>query len=173
MRISRKLLAQTIVGIGVLWITAGLAAAQSFQGGMRGAVKDAQGVIPGVTITLINEANGVSRDTISNSSGEYSFPALDPASYTIKAAVQGFKTFERKGIRVGTQQFITLDVTLEVGTVEESITVTADAPLIETSNASHGEVLDSQTIEALPSVGRNVFLMAVTVPTVQSSGDTH
>ena len=62
---------------------------------------------------------------------------------------------------------------LEVGTVEESITVTADAPLIETSNASHAEVLDAKTIENLPSIGRNVFLMAVTVPTVQSSGDTH
>jgi trimeric autotransporter adhesin len=173
MRISRQLLAQIILGVGVIWITAGLASAQSFQGGMRGSVKDTQGVIPGVTITLINEANGVTRDTVSNASGEYSFPALDPSSYTIKAAVQGFRTFDRRGIRIGTQQFVTLDITLEVGTVEESITVTADAPLIETSNASHAEVLDSKTIENLPSIGRNVFLMAVTVPTVQSSGDTH
>jgi hypothetical protein len=173
MRIARRMSATFLFSIGVIWITAGFAGAQSFQGGMRGAVKDAQGVIPGVTVTLTNEANGVSRDTISNASGEYSFPAVDPSSYTVKAAVQGFKTFERKGIRIGTQQFITLDIVLEVGTVEESITVTADAPLIETSNASHGEVLDSHTIESLPSVGRNVFLMAVTVPTVQSSGDTH
>ena len=173
MRIERPFLATVLASVCVVSFTAGIAHAQSFQGGMRGSVKDAQGVIPGVTVTLTNEANGVNRDTVSNQSGEYSFPALDPASYTIKAAVQGFKTFERKGIRVGTQQFITLDVTLEVGTVEESITVTADAPLIETSNASHGEVLDSKTIENLPSIGRNVFLMAVTVPTVQSSGDTH
>jgi hypothetical protein len=173
MRIERQLLATVIVSVCLSSATAGAAFAQSFQGGMRGAVKDAQGVIPGVTVTLTNEANGVSRDTISNASGEYSFPALDPSSYTIKAAVQGFKTFERKGLRIGTQQFVTLDIMLEVGTVEESITVTADAPLIETSNASHAEVLDAQTIESLPSVGRNVFLMAVTVPTVQSSGDTH
>jgi trimeric autotransporter adhesin len=173
MRIKRQVLAQTIVGLCVLWITAGLASAQSFQGGLRGSVKDTQGVIPGVTVTIINEANGVTRDTVSNASGEYSFPALDPSSYTIKAAVQGFRTFDRRGIRIGTQQFVTLDIVLEVGTVEESITVTADAPLIETSNASHAEVLDSKTIESLPTIGRNVFLMAVTVPTVQSSGDTH
>jgi hypothetical protein len=173
MRITRQLLAKFLFGMGWLCLTAGLVSAQSFQGGMRGAVKDAQGVIPGVTVTLTNEANGVSRDTVSNASGEYSFPALDPSSYTIKAAVQGFKTFERRGLRIGTQQFVTLDITLEVGTVEESITVTADAPLIETSNASHAEVLDAKTIETLPSIGRNVFLMAVTVPTVQSSGDTH
>ena len=139
MRISRQFLVITIVGICVSLFTAGLAHAQSFQGGLRGSVKDAQGVIPGVAITLTNEANGVTRDTISNASGEYSFPAIDPSTYTVKAAVQGFKTFDRKGIRIGTQQFITLDIVLEVGTVEESITVTADAPLIETSNASHGK----------------------------------
>jgi hypothetical protein len=157
----------------VFLMTTGPANAQSFQGGIRGAVKDNQGVIPGVTVTLVNEANGVSRDTVTNASGEYSFPALDASSYTIKAGVQGFKTFERRGIRVGTQQFLTLDIALEVGTVQETITVTADAPLIETSNASHADVLDAKMLETLPSVGRNVFLMAVTVPTVQSSGDTH
>jgi len=135
MRIKRQLLAQTFVGLCVLWITAGVVSAQSFQGGLRGAVKDAQGVIPGVTVTLTNEDNGVVRDTISNASGEYSFPAVDPGNYHMKATVQGFKTFERKGVRIGAQQFITLDITLEVGQLEESITVTADAPLIETSNA--------------------------------------
>jgi hypothetical protein len=147
--------------------------AQTFQGGLRGAVKDAQGVIPGVTVTLSNEATGVSRDTVTNDAGEYSFPALDPANYTVKAAITGFKTFERRGIRIATQTFVTLDIVMEVGTLEETITVTADAPLIETSNASHADVLDAKTLEMLPSVGRNVFLMAVTVPTVQSSGDTH
>jgi hypothetical protein len=149
------------------------ASAQTFQGGMRGAVKDAQGVIPGATLTLTNEGTGVSRDTVTNDSGEYSFPAVDPGTYTVKAAVTGFKTFERKGIRIATQTFVTLDVTMEVGTLQETITVTADAPLIETSNASHADVLDAKTLETLPSVGGNIFLMAVTVPTVQSSGDTH
>ena len=173
MRNSRWLLTTALVGLVMALSTAGVAYGQSFQGGMRGAVKDAQGVIPGVTVTLTNDATGVSRDTVSNDSGEYSFPALDPSTYSIKASVQGFKTFERRGIRIGAQQFVTLDITLEVGTVAETITVTADAPLIETSNASHSEVIDSKTLEALPSVGRNVFLMAVTVPTVQSSGDTH
>jgi trimeric autotransporter adhesin len=149
------------------------AGAQTFQGGLRGAIKDAQGVIPGATVSLINEATNVSRDTVSNDSGEYSFPAIDPGTYTVKAAVQGFKTFERRGIRIATQTFVTLDVVLEVGTLTETITVTADAPLIETSNASHADVLDAKTLEMLPSAGGNIFLMSVTVPTVQSSGDTH
>lgn len=172
MRTLLHLVTCVVVGT-VLLASAADANGQSYQGGLRGAVKDSQGIIPGVTVTLTNEATGVSRDTVSNDSGEFSFPALDAGNYTIKATVQGFKTFDRRGIRVGTQQFITLDITLEVGTVEETITVTADAPLIETSNASHADVLDAKTLETLPSVGRNVFLMAVTVPTVQSSGDTH
>jgi hypothetical protein len=170
----RRLGVETSVIIGAVVLgSAALAAAQSFQGGVRGAVKDNQGVVPAVTVTMTNEATGVSRDTATNNSGEYSFPAVDPGTYTIKAAVQGFKTFERQGVRIGTQQFVTLDITLEVGAIEETITVTAAAPLIETSNASTGEVLDAKTLESLPSVGRNVFLMATTVPTVQSSGDTH
>jgi trimeric autotransporter adhesin len=162
-----------LVFAAMLAVTTTSASAQTFQGGLRGAIKDAQGVIPGATVTLINEATNVSRDTVSNASGEYSFPAVDPGTYMVKAAVQGFKTFERRGIRIATQTFVTLDIVLEVGTLAETITVTADAPLIETSNASHADVLDAKTLETLPSVGRNVFLMAVTVPTVQSTGDTH
>jgi hypothetical protein len=172
MRKLLQVVSSLMVGVWLLG-SAVEANGQTFQGGLRGAIKDAQGVIPGVTVTLTNEALGVSRDTVTNDAGEYSFPALDPGSYAVKAAVTGFKTFERKGIRIATQTFVTLDITMEVGTLEETITVTADAPLIETSNASHADVLDAQTLETLPSVGRNVFLMAVTVPTVQSSGDTH
>ena len=69
-------------------------------------VKDAQGVIPGVTVTMVNEANGVSRETVTNGVGEYSFPAVEPGTYTVKASVQGFKTFERKGVPISTQQFV-------------------------------------------------------------------
>src|SRR5688500_20411249 len=126
MRIERQFFKTVTVGAFAAVCMAGIAHAQSFQGGMRGAVRDSQGVIPGVTITLTNDANGVSRDTISNASGEYSFPAVEPSTYSIKAGVQGFKTFERRGVRIGAQQFITLDITLEVGTVSETITVTAD-----------------------------------------------
>jgi hypothetical protein len=74
--------------------------AQSFQGGLRGVVKDPQGVIPGATVTLVNDQNGVSRETVTNGVGEYSFPAIEPANYTVRASVQGFKTFERKGVRI-------------------------------------------------------------------------
>lgn len=147
--------------------------AQSSQGGLRGTVKDSQGVIPGVAVTLVNQATGVSRETVTNTSGEYSFPAVEPAVYTVNVAVQGFKSFERQGVRISTQQFIALDVELEVGAIEETITVTADVPLIETTSASTGGVIDAQVLESVPTAGRSVFLMATLEPTVQTSGNAH
>jgi hypothetical protein len=120
--------------------------AQSFQGRLRGVVKDAQGVIPGVSVTLTNESNGVTRDTVSNGVGEYSFPAVDPGNYTVKASVQGYKTFERKGVRVGTQDAVGLEIALEIGALEETITVTGESPIIDTMNASTGDVLDTKTL---------------------------
>ncbi len=156
----------------VILSAAGLAA-QSSTGGMRGTVKDAQGVIPGATVTLVNDANGTSRETVTNESGEYSFPALDPGTYSTRVAVPGFRTFERKGLRVNTQANLGLDITLEVGSLEETITVTADSPLIETTNASTGGVVDAKTLESIPTAGRSVFLMATLEPTVQSTENAH
>ena len=144
---------------------------QGFQGGIRGAVRDPGGVVPGAEVVVTNENTGASRTVSTNESGEYNFPNLDPGNYTLKASLQGYKTFEQRGLRVGTQQFLTLDVTLEVGQLQETITVTGQAPLIETSNASTGEVLDAQELATLPSPGRAAFLIGVTVPTVIATGD--
>lgn len=161
-----------LAAVLVVLSAAGLAA-QSSTGGMRGTVKDSQGVIPGATVALVNEANGTSRETVTNEAGVYSFPALDPATYSVKVAVPGFRTFERKGVRVNTQANVGLDITLEVGSLEETITVTADAPLIETTNASTGGVVDQKTLESIPTAGRSVFLMATLEPTVQSTENAH
>jgi hypothetical protein len=150
---------------------AGAAYAQTFTGGLRGAVRDPGGVVPGAVVELINESTNVSRDTRSNEQGEFSFAAVPPGTYTLKVSLPGFKTYESKGVRIAAQQFITLDVVLEVGAIAEVVTVTAQAPLIETSNASTGAVIDAAQLETLPSGGRSAFLFAVTVPTVIASGD--
>jgi len=160
--------------LAVLLMSAPSAAlAQSAQGGLRGTVKDAQSPIPGVTVTMVSETNGVTRDTATNGVGEYSFPAVEPGTYTVRVALQGFKTFERKGVIINTQSFMGLDVILEIGTLEESITVTGQSPLIETTNASTGGVIDSQALETIPTPGRSVYLMANLEPTVQTSSNAH
>ena len=146
---------------------------QGFQGGLRGAVRDAGGaLVPGVEVVLTNEATSLSRTTVTNDSGEYSFAALDPGSYRLHASLAGFKAIDQTGIRIGTQQFVTLDLKLEVGAVAETVAVTAEVPLVETSNASTGTVLDTLSLQTLPAPGRNAFMIGVTVPTVIPSGDT-
>ena len=145
--------------------------AQQFTGGVRGAVRDANGVIPGVAVTLTNEATNITRDTVTNDVGQYNFPAVTPGVYTLKTSLTGYKSHESKGLNVATQQFITLDVVLEVGALEESITVTGQSPLIDTSTASTGGVLDREALESLPAPGRNAFLIGITVPTVMTAGD--
>src|SRR5215813_6515103 len=148
-----------------------VAGAQQFTGGVRGEVRDQNGVIPGVTVSLINEATNISREVVTNAVGQYNFPAVAPGTYTVKTQLTGYKTYESKGLVVGTQQFITLDVTLQIGALEESITVTGQSPLIDTSTASTGGVLDKATLEALPAPGRNAFLIGITVPTFTPVGD--
>jgi hypothetical protein len=160
--------------IGCLLLVLAAAAsvsAQQFTGGVRGSVSDPNGVIPGATVTLTNEGTNVSRETVTNEVGQYNFPAVPPGTYTLRAQITGYKRFESKGLVVGTQQFITLDVKLEVGAIEESITVTGQSPLIDTSTASTGGNLDRQTLETLPAPGRNAFLIGITVPTVMPVGD--
>jgi trimeric autotransporter adhesin len=169
---SRSVAVALIATVGLV-VSASQVRAQTFQGGLRGTVKDAQGVVPAATVVLINEETKVARETVSNAAGEYSFPAVAPGTYTVRANIAGFKTFELKGVRIGTQQFVSLDVALEVGTISETVTVTGQSPVIETGNASTGETLEKKVLESLPTVGRNVFLMANMVPTMVTSGDTH
>src|SRR3989442_10321621 len=103
--------------------------AQQFTGGVRGAVRDANGVIPGVTVTLTNEATNISREVVTNEVGQYNFPAVPPGTYSLNAPLTGYKSFARQRLAVPTPQFITLDGTLDLGAIEEDITVTGHSPL--------------------------------------------
>lgn len=147
--------------------------AQTFQGGVRGTLKDSQGIIPGATVVLSNPSTGFTRETITNTVGEYAFPAIDPSTYTLKVDVPGFRPYINANVRIGTQQFLSVDVVLEVGGLEENITVTGAAPLIDTSSASQASTLDANDFKELPSEGRSVFLMATLTPTVVASANAH
>jgi trimeric autotransporter adhesin len=158
----------------VLIVLAGtmLAAGQGFQGGLRGGVTDSAGaVVPGAVLTITNEGTNATRSTITNEAGQYVFGALIPGTYKIKTELPGFKVFEQTGVMIGTQEFLIVDIRLEVGAVTESVSVVADVPLIETSNPSNGQLLPSTDLVTLPNPGRNAFIMAQTVPTVIPVGD--
>jgi hypothetical protein len=146
--------------------------AQGFQGGVRGIVRDAGGaIIPGVDVSLINEGTNVARETITNEIGQYNFSLVAPGTYRVRASLQGFRTYERSGINIGTQQFVVVDIDLEVGAITEEVEVVADAPLVETANANTGGSLPSPILKELPNTGRNPFLMALTVPNVVHTGN--
>ncbi len=163
--------ATLMLGALLVVAAAGSVFGQGFQGGLRGSVKDSGGVIPGVEVTLTNEQTNIKRSTVTNERGEFVFANVDPGNYAVKATLQGYKTVDRGAIRIGTQQFLTLDLTMEVGAITENVTVTGQAPLIDTSNASTGTTLDSQALQTLPSPGRNAFMIGASVPTVVPSGD--
>ncbi|HEX4135106.1 MAG TPA: carboxypeptidase-like regulatory domain-containing protein [Bryobacteraceae bacterium] len=150
-----KLVISTIL-FAVLFSTA--AFGQSFQGSLRGRVLDPNGAgTPTAKITLTDEATSVPRTTVSDEKGEYDFAALTPATYTVTVEAAGFKKLERKGVVILTQINSTLDVTLEIGQVSEQVNVTAEAPALQTADASTGQLIQNQQITDLPLLGRNPF----------------
>ena len=147
---------------------------QTYQGGIRGVVQDPGGaIIADAKVALVNQGTNVSRSTLSNAQGEFSFTAVDPAAYMLVVEAPGFKKFEHKDIVIGTQEFLTVDTKLEVGAVSESIQVNEEVPLIEASNASQGQVIDSQKLTDLPNLGRNPFMMSKLAQNVVPVGDPH
>jgi hypothetical protein len=153
-------------------LAASTASAQSIYGGVRGIVSDAQGsVVAGAKVTLMDEATSSSRAAVTNGTGEFNFASVTPSAYTVTAENAGFKRIERKGVTVATQQVATVDLTLELGNVTESVMVTAEAPLLEASTASQGQVVDRQKLIDLPNLGRNPFMMSRLATTVQQVGN--
>ena len=146
--------------------------AQSYYGSVRGVVTDPSGAsIAGAHVTLTNEGTGQARSTLASSAGQYLFSDVVPAGYTLQVESVGFKKFERKGLTVATQQEVTADLKLEVGAITESVEVTEAAPMVETSNASQGQVVNNQQVTDLPNMGRNPFLLSKLVNTVQNVGN--
>src|SRR5580692_5244864 len=150
---------------GVLMLSLGFAGqptfAQSYYGVIRGLVVDQnQGAVATAKVTMVNEGTAEQRTSTTNSKGEYDFNEVVPATYTVTCEAPGFKRFERRGVVVATQAQVTVDVKLEVGQVTESVQVTELVPLVESSNASQGQVLDNQKLSDLPNLGRNPFMMS-------------
>ena len=138
--------------------------AQTFQGGVRGIVADHTGAaMPDAMVTLVNEATGERRQTLSNSAGEYTFTAVLPATYTVRAEAPSFKRFEQTGVVVATQGFPTVDIKLQLGDVTQTVNVSGEVSLVEAANASTGQVVDKQKLDELPNMGRNPFYQTVKI----------
>ncbi len=134
---------------------------QSYYGGVRGGVYDQNGgALQGAKVSLIDTATNAQRSVLTETTGEYVFSEVVPGTYMLVAEAPGFKKFEQKGVIIGTQQQLSVDLKLQIGAVTESIEVTESVSLVEASNASQGQVIDNQKLTDLPNLGRNPFMMS-------------
>ena len=124
---------------------------------ISGSVRDQSGaVLPGVEITATQTSTGVIRTTISNETGAYVLPSLALGPYRLEASLPGFRTFVQTGIVLQVNTKPVINVTLEVGQVNEEVEVKANASLVETRSVSVGQVMETERIAELPLNGRNV-----------------
>jgi hypothetical protein len=149
----------------------GIAAAQQGTSEVRGRVVDAQGsAMPGVTVTVRNQDTGMVRETSSGDSGAFIATALVPGRYEVTAALQGFKKFSRRDLQLEVGRTASIDVTMEVGGMEETLTVTAESPLVDVTSKEIGGNITSETLVQLPSVNGNfigfIGLLPGIVPTI-------
>ena len=143
-------------------------------GQINGVVTDSSGgVVPGATVTAVEQQTGLSRDTVSAANGLYTFPSLRPTLYEIRAVLTGFRTIRRTGIELLANQNLTVNVTLELGELSETVSVAGKAANVDLTTATISEVVDHARIVELPLNGRDAAKLTTLVAgTVISSVST-
>src|SRR5438874_3187681 len=168
-------LATWTIGLAIALTGAHPASAQVLYGSIVGNVVDQNGaVIPGAAVLATNQGTGVAASTTTNGVGEYNFVTLQAGTYTIKVAAAGFKTFERRDLRVEANNITRTDVKLEVGSTEQSVTVTGEAPEFQTDRAETRANVSSLELQNLPvPLGRNYQQLFRTLPGVAPPSNSH
>lgn len=165
-----SVLRRSAVGL-VLALSMGLtsaAFAADVNGRIRGTVTDPQNaVLPGITVTAINQATGVKFNTKTNADGSYLFGELPIGTYTITVAAPGFKSFKATGIVINIDQEYVESVHLNLGETTETLEVAADAVQVNTTDMQLNNVVTSSQMEELPLIGRNFTQLELTLPGVQ------
>ena len=152
-------------------LTTAPALAQSFYGSLLGVVRDDQGgVLPGATVVLTSMATGERREAISSEDGSARFVNLVPGSYRLEVELSGFQRWVREGITVNVQTTPRIEATLSLGSISETLTVTGEAPLLQTQSASVATVVGSRPVQELPLNGRNVLNLISLAPSVVPQG---
>ncbi|HYW40084.1 MAG TPA: carboxypeptidase regulatory-like domain-containing protein [Terriglobales bacterium] len=159
-----------LIVLSLCLICSALLSAQGTGGRILGRVADSSGaVLAGVKVTLTNQATSVSTDTSTNSSGDYGFPQVPVGTYTLAFDLTGFKTNVQKGIVVDLNQVITLNTALQIGETKETVEVTSEAPLVDTTSTQLGAVMDSRQVANLPLNSRDTYQLLQLQPGVMST----
>ncbi len=160
-RFSRQLVSLLPVAALALLLAGRPACAQIDTGAILGTVKDQSGgVIPGARVTLTNEGTNFSIGTNTGSDGSYIFTPVKIGTYTVSAEFKGFQKAVHPHVTVNVQQQVVVDFSLVPGAVTQTVEVTAEVPLLQSANASVGEVVASRAINDLPLNGRNYTFLA-------------
>jgi len=143
--------------------------AQGTGGRILGRVSDPSGaVLSNTKITAIDDATGVAHEALSNESGDYVFPDLPVATYSLTFDLTGFKKVVRHGITLDVNQVITLNLTMQLGAAQEVVDVTSEALLVETSSTQLGAVVNNRSVNELPLNARDTYQFLQLQPGVQS-----
>ncbi len=146
--------------------------AQDFRGTISGRITEASGAaVTNASVTITNTATNVNQATTTNDSGDFNAPYLIPGKYRVTVESKGFKKSVRDNIEVRVGDRLQLDVQLEVGAVSETVNITTDAPLLETTSASAGQVIDQRRISELPLSDGNPFVLSRLAPGIAYTGD--
>ncbi|MGH9848433.1 MAG: TonB-dependent receptor domain-containing protein, partial [Blastocatellia bacterium] len=141
----------TVLFLAIALLSPTAAHAQEARGTITGKVKDAsQAVVSGANVKINNVAMGTTVSVVTNDSGLFQAPYLIPGTYQITVETRGFKKYVRDGILLRVNDTLEIDIALEVGDVGETITVTADTPVLDTTSGSLGTVVDSRRVAELP-----------------------
>jgi hypothetical protein len=142
-------------------IFAATCAAQEFRATISGRVTDSQNaVITGVKLIAVQVGTEAKFETVTDSDGLYTIPFLPPATYRISAEAPGFKHYVRDNVAAGANEHLGIDIQMEVGAVTETLNVTGEAPILQTTTASTGQVISSAQIENMPVSGRTPLALA-------------
>ncbi|MGE0447423.1 MAG: carboxypeptidase-like regulatory domain-containing protein, partial [Vicinamibacterales bacterium] len=165
----RKFAKFGIALLAVLILTPSLAWAQA---SIQGVVQDTSGaVLPGVTVEAASPALIEKvRTAVTDGNGRYQIVDLRPGSYTVTFTLAGFNTVRRDGVTLAGSAASQVDAELRVGALEETITVTGEAPVVDTTNVTRQQVLNSETVNALPTA-RNYFGLARMIPGTTGGGN--
>lgn len=159
------------IHISVLWLLIMSAApalrAQAGSAQLAGMVRDQDGAaVPGAAVTIIHGSTNQTRSFITNVAGLYAAAGLVPGEYEIRVELGGFRPLVRKGVRLETGETARVDLELSIGPVTETVTVTADTPVLQTERATLGHIVDQERIVRLPLNGRTFVSLAALAPGV-------
>jgi Carboxypeptidase regulatory-like domain len=157
----------SVIAWGAVFLTMGAYAQLATTTALVGTVTDTTGqIVPGAKITAINTGTGDTYNATTNDRGYYNIQFVRPGNYEIDVQKAGFQKFKKAAITVETNQIVRNDVTLQIGSVSQSVVVEASAPVIKTDDASVSELVTSRQVADLPLNGRDPMHLAITTPGV-------